>query len=120
MNRPISTRTHGVIDYTWATAAAAVPEKLPGAKGTASLLRGASLAASASSMITNYEAGVFRVMPMKGHLALDMVLCAALLVSPLFLPASERRFAAVPFAFGLFGLMTGLMTQTVSPTEQAA
>jgi hypothetical protein len=120
MKRPISTQTHGVIDYTWAASAAAVCEKISGAPRTRSLLRGASGAATGSSVMTNYEAGVVPVMPMKGHLALDVAMCAMLLASPLFLPAAERRYAAIPIAFGAVGLLTALLTQTRSPTERRA
>ena len=120
MNRPISTQTHGIIDYTWAASAAAVCETLAGAPRIKSLLRGASGAATGSSAMTNYEAGIVRVMPMKGHLALDVAMCAMLLAAPLFVPAAERRYAAIPIAFGAVGLLTALLTQTQSPTERRA
>ena len=120
MNRLISTRTHGVIDYTWAAAAEALPEGISGAPRTSSLLTGAGVAALVSSLLTNYEAGLVRVMPMKGHLAADFALCAVLLVSPLFLPANERRFAFIPVVFGIVGVVAGLMTQTSSTTKTSA
>src|SRR5215216_1300686 len=117
MNRPISTRTHGVIDYTWATTAAALPQAMPNATATGRLVRGAGVAATMSSMMTNYEAGVVPMLPMKAHLALDFVMCSALIASPFFLPRSERRWATVPVALGVAGLITGLLTQTRSPRE---
>ncbi len=118
MHRPISTRTHGIIDYAlWVTTAGALPKMMNGATHTASLVRNAGTAASVNAMVTNYEAGLVSVMPMKGHLALDVMMCTALVLSPLFLPASERRYAFIPMALGVIGLVTGLMTQTESPTE---
>jgi hypothetical protein len=118
MNRPISTQAHGAIDYTWAAAAGAITGKIAGAPRTRSLLRRASAAATGSALFTKYEAGLVPVLPMKGHLALDFVMCGALLLSPLFLPPSERRYAAIPVAFGIAGLVAGLLTQTRSPLEQ--
>jgi hypothetical protein len=56
---------------------------------------------------------------MRGHLALDLVLCGALLASPLFLPRGERRWAAIPVALGVMGMVTALLTQTRSPAEEA-
>ena len=107
-----------MIDYAlWVTTAGALPKMINGATHTARLVRNAGTAASVNAMITNYEAGVVRVMPMKGHLALDFMMCTALVLSPLFLPASERRYALIPMALGVVGLVTGLMTQTESPTE---
>src|SRR5881394_1604813 len=102
MNRPISTKTHGMIDYAlWVTTAGALPKMMNGATTTATLVRNAGTAASVNAMVTNYEAGVVRLIPMKGHLALDFVMCSALVLSPLFLPASERRYAFVPVALGI-------------------
>jgi hypothetical protein len=118
MHRPISTRTHGIIDYAlWVTTAGALPRMMNGAVHTASLVRNAATAASVNAMVTNYEAGLVRVLPMKGHLALDCMMCTALVLSPLFLPASERRYAFIPMALGAVGLLAGLMTETESPTE---
>lgn len=118
MDRPISTRTHGMIDYLWATMAGTLPGMMVNAASTARLIRGAGTAAAANTMLTNYEAGIVKVMPMKAHLAMDFVVCSALVASPLFLPASERRYAAVPMLFGAAGLVTALMTRTESPLEQ--
>jgi hypothetical protein len=106
-----------MIDYAWATAAETLPKMMDGATRTSRLVRSAGAAAGMNSMFTNYEAGVIRVMPMKAHLALDMLMCTALLLSPLFLPSSERRHAFVPMALGAVGLIAGLMTQTESPVE---
>jgi hypothetical protein len=54
---------------------------------------------------------------MKGHLALDAVLCSALVASPLFLPATERRYSVIPVLLGITGLIAGMLTDTRSPLE---
>lgn len=117
MKRTISTKTHGMIDYTWVTTAAALPKMMTGAASTGRLIRNAVAASTANSMVTNYEAGIMKLMPMKAHLALDVVMCGALMLSPFFLPASERRHAVIPMALGAVGLLTALMTETESPAE---
>jgi hypothetical protein len=68
-------------------------------------------------MLTNYEAGVVKIMPMKAHLAVDIVMCGALLLAPLFLPRLERRYSAFPVMLGAAGLLTAMMTKTESPLE---
>lgn len=111
-----------MIDYAlWVTTAGVLPKMMKGydATQTASLVRNAGTAASLNAMITNYEAGVVKMLPMKGHLALDFMMCTTLVLSPLFLPAAERRYAFIPMVLGAVGLITGLMTQTESPTEYA-
>jgi hypothetical protein len=117
MYKPISTRTHGIIDYGWVAAASALSDRVDGATSTARLLRTAATAAAASSLVTNYESGAVRIMPMRGHLAVDFALCGVLLASPLFLPATERRYALLPVLLGAAGFMTGLLTRPRSPLE---
>lgn len=117
MNKPISTRVHGLIDYSWAATASALATRVNGATSTARLLRRAATTATANSLMTNYEAGAIRMMPMRGHLAMDVALCGALIASPFYLPESERRYAALPLLLGALGLVTALLTQTRSPTE---
>jgi hypothetical protein len=117
MTKPISTRTHGIIDYGWAAAATALAKRANGETSTARLLRSAATVATVTSAMTNYEYGALRVLPMRGHLALDFALCSALMVSPLFLPASERRYALWPAALGIAGLVAGLLTRPRSPLE---
>jgi hypothetical protein len=117
MTKPISTRMHGIIDYTWAAAASSLAGRINGSTSTARLLRGAANAATASALVTDYECGAVRLLPMKGHLAFDAVLCGALVASPLFLPSSERRHATIPVLLGMTGLIAGMLTQTRSPAE---
>jgi hypothetical protein len=120
MYRPISTRTHGIIDYAWATAAGTLPTRINGATSTARLVRGAAAAVSANSMFTNYEGGVLRVMPMRMHLKMDAVLGAVLVLAPWFLPRAERRYAAVPVALGAVVLLTSFLTKNEAPAEVTA
>ena len=117
MTKPIATRMHGIIDYTWAAAASSLAGRMDGATSTARLLRGAANAATASALVTNYECGAIRALPMKGHLALDALLCGALVASPLYLPTAERRHALIPVLFGITGLIAAAFTQTHAPTE---
>jgi hypothetical protein len=118
MNRPISTKAHGMIDYAWVTAAETLPGMMNGASETANLIRRAGAAAGLNAMMTNYEAGVMRLLPMKGHLAFDLLMCATLVMSPLFLPREERRYAAIPVVLGAIGLLTSVFTQTEAPMDR--
>jgi hypothetical protein len=67
-------------------------------------------------MMTNYEGGMVRMLPMKAHLAADVALAAVLIASPWLLPKSERRFATVPVVLGIVGLIASLLTETRSQT----
>ena len=117
MNHLISTRTHGAIDYAWITAATGAQSMMRGADATAQLVRSAGTAAGIVSMVTNYEAGIVRLVPMRAHLAVDFMMGAALLLSPLVLPREERRFALVPVALGVAKLTASLFTETATRTR---
>jgi hypothetical protein len=56
-------------------------------------------------------------MPMRMHLAMDVMLGAALVLAPWLLPRAERRYAAVPFALGAVALLTGLLTKKDAPPK---
>src|SRR5438046_7391966 len=103
MRKPLSTRAHGMIDHTWLAAATALSARHD-ATSTARLLQRAAAVARTSSMMTNYENGTVRLLPVKAHLAVDVALCTVLIASPWILPESERRFAAIPVALGIIGL----------------
>lgn len=120
MPRSISTAVHGGFDYTFATAIGAAPNAMANAPRTAHLLRTVSAALSLNAAVTNYEAGLMRLMPMKAHLAVEALVCAALVASPVFLPRAERRWAFVPVVAGLLGLATGLMTRTDASTARVS
>ena len=51
----------------------------------------------------------------KAHLAMDFVMGGALLLSPFYLPRSQRRYAMFPVLLGAAGLLTAVMTQAGSP-----
>jgi hypothetical protein len=110
MARPISTRTHGALDYAWVTAAASAARAADASGGTARFVRSSSVVAGINSIVTDYEAGVLRLMPMRVHLAVDFVIGAALILSPLFLPKSGRRSILVSVALGLTACAASLLT----------
>jgi hypothetical protein len=119
MNGLISTRTHGAIDYAWMSMAASVPRAAGVDEATARLVRSAGTLAGMSAMLTDYEAGILRLVPMRMHLAFDFLMGAALMLSPVFLPQSKRRSAAVPVAFGVVACLTSLLTETKDRKRRA-
>jgi hypothetical protein len=110
MTRPISTKTHGALDYAWASVAASAARVGDASDATARFVRNSGVAAGINSMLTDYEAGVVRLMPMRVHLAVDFVVGAALVLAPLFLPKSGRRSAALSVALGLTACAASLLT----------
>ena len=99
----ISSRTHGVLDYTTGAALLAAPNVL-GLRGTAAgaVLRAAGAGTIGYSLLTAYELGVAKVVPYRAHLAVDAVAAVGLAAAPIVAGRSGRRAQWLPH--GLFGL----------------
>jgi hypothetical protein len=82
--RVISTKTHGAIDYLTGAGMLAAPSLLgiSDELAAARTLRAAGLAATAYSLLTDYEFGLVRVIPMPIHLAMDAASGVLLAASP--------------------------------------
>ncbi len=82
--RIVSTKTHGVLDYLTGAALLAAPKAL-GLDDVPSSSRALKLAgggATAYSLLTDYELGAAKLLPMPVHLALDAASGALLASSP--------------------------------------
>jgi len=82
--KPITTRAHAVLDYTLGPALLLAPQALGFAsKGAAAAVPRAMGAADCSiSSMTQYELGVYPVIPMRTHLLIDVVKGVMMAASP--------------------------------------
>ncbi|WP_337062565.1 alpha/beta fold hydrolase [Kineococcus sp. G2] len=109
---PISTRTHGLLDYATAAVCVSVPTLLGWGPRTRALWAGVAVSASAYSLLTDYERGVLRKIPMPVHLNIDagtgmqLVLAAATVLRGE--PAAGRWATA---ALGLYEIAVANATQ---------
>ena len=115
--RFIPTRAHGVIDYLTGALLVAAPYLLGFADSTAAQwvpqILGAALIGA--SLLTDYELGVVRVIPMPVHLVLDVAAGALLAASPWLFGFADRVW--VPHVvLGLAEIGAGLTTRTVPET----
>jgi hypothetical protein len=116
----MSTKTHGLIDYVAGAAFMALPRLLGMRGAPAYLLHGAGAAAAAYSFFTNYERGVVRAIPMKGHLALDALSGGMLLGAAAVLDDEDDDVRGTLAGIGLFEIAAALTTETRSGTELRA
>ncbi len=114
--RVIPTSVHGMIDYVASGALYATPALLglndmPPSSRT---LRLASGAAVASSLVTDYELGVVKLVPMRAHLMLDIMSGALIASSPwLFGFAKEGPRHWLPHALmGATEVVISMMSKT--------
>jgi hypothetical protein len=82
--RVISTRTHGVLDYLTGGMLLSAPSLLglTAVPASARVFRLAGGGAAIYSLLTDYELGAVRVLPMPVHLAMDAASGALLASSP--------------------------------------
>jgi len=111
--KPISTKVHGAIDYIAGIMLLASPWILHFDRGGAETWVPVVLGAGALiySLLTNYEAGAVRAIPMHVHLIFDFI-------SGLFLAASPWIFGFSDYVylphlvFGVFEIAMASLTQT--------
>ena len=113
--RVIPTTAHGVIDYLNAFTLLVAPklwrlDEVPPSAATFYVF-GGSL--TATSLITDYELSAANVLPMRAHLALDMVSGAALAASPFALGfrQSGPRYWLPHVALGASEILTAALTK---------
>lgn len=89
--RRLPSRTHAILDYASGAALLAAPSILGMRTDRASLLlRTAGATTLASSLVTDYELGARRVVPLERHLMLDAATGAVLALSPWLLRTRGR------------------------------
>jgi hypothetical protein len=119
--RFIPTRAHGVIDYLTGALLVAAPYLLGFADGTAAQwvpqILGAALVGAA--LLTDYELGVVRVIPMPVHLVLDVAAGALLAASPWLFGFADRVFWP-HLILGLLEVGAGLTTRTTPAAAATA
>jgi hypothetical protein len=122
MKKPISTRAHGVLDYASAGTLLALPRLLGWTPTVRTLLTGSALATLGASLLTKYELGLVKVLPMPGHLALDGLTAAMHAAAPflLFDEADREQGNALPILLGLvaFEAIVALLTQSQPPPAE--
>ena len=112
MRRPISTRTHGVLDYMTAGLLVTLPRALGWGDGVTRLLDASAATTVAYSLLTRYEMGLVKALPMKAHLALDAVQGGALIGASAFLQDEDPEVRATLAALGVFELGVTALSRT--------
>ena len=114
--RVIPTRAHGVMDLVTAGTLLAAPRllQLEDVPRAASILRLAGGGAAVYSMMTDYEFGVVKVLPMPAHLAMDAASGAILASSPWLFGFAENgpRYWLPHTLVGAFEILAATTSRT--------
>lgn len=112
--RLIPTRIHGVLDYATAGLFIVLPNTMGATTIGKRIMYGMAAGTTAASLMTRYELGVWRILPMKAHLVVDALTGASLIGAAMMHKGSSR---AVMIGLGLMEIGAALFTERVSPVE---
>ena len=111
--RFLPTRIHAFVDYIWGILLILAPYLFGFADHSGATWTAWAFGAGAIlySLVTDYESGLVRLIPMPAHLALDCFAGATLAASPWLFGFAERvRWPHL--GFGLFSVVASLVTLT--------
>ena len=110
--RFLPTKVHGVLDYTVGAFIAASPWIFRFARGGAETMvpLAAGKGAVVYSLLTDYEWGVKKVIPMRTHLMMDLASGVVLAASPWLFGFSKKVFLP-HLIMGLFEIGASLITE---------
>src|SRR5215217_5777186 len=112
MRKPISTTTHGVLDYLTVATFFTLPRALGCSERFTRAVDMLALGKLCYSLMTRHELGVVKVIPMKAHLAMDCVSGAAMAALPFLMDEDNDAATAAFVAMGIFDIAAAPLTQT--------
>ena len=111
MKKPITAKTHGIIDYALGGLVGAAPAMLPMNKSARNTYIGVASAMSGLNGMTNSPVGIKRTVSMKTHKKVDVGMLAGLALATA-LPMIRKDKTALYFHLGLLAVtaLTFLLT----------
>jgi len=119
MNKLITTKQHGFLDYLTVGTMMLLPKVLKMSKPLATALESVAAAKLMYVLFTDHELGVVRKIPMKAHLVMDTALGAGLCALPFVLGDDDDEAATIALAgMGLNDILVAGATQ-LTPTQRS-
>ena len=119
MRRMLSTETHGLLDMLMVGPLIVLPRILDWDSRLVTALTVIAVMMFVLSMITRYELGLLKVLPVKAHLAIDVLTGLTLLAAPfLFARDAQSNEIGLLAALGIFEIVTALLTEPESRVER--
>jgi hypothetical protein len=109
----LSTRVHGVFDYLMVVLLLALPWVLNWGQALITFMMVMAGLLFAYSLVTRYELGILRAIPMPTHLLLDYLSGAAFLGAALYFAAEPAAARVVLALIGLTAIAVAAMTNAV-------
>ena len=117
--KPISTKQHAVVDYLMGASQLVLSGRLQASDRVSQMLRRSGMGILGMGALTRNELGLIRILPMKAHLAADVVLGGAFLMAPLLFADEDDRVKSVLAGIGAMATVVTLLTRS-QPSSTAA
>ena len=111
MSRPIPTKVHAMEDYMTSAALPIMGRQLGVMPMTQRILDSIAAVAGLQSTMTDYEGGVVRMLPMRAHLASDMVIGGSLLSMAMLMRRTPRVDRMMLGGLGAFSVALAMLTR---------
>ncbi len=110
--RFLPTAVHGVIDYLAGVVILALPWLFDWEDSAKTIMTILGLGVILYSLLTDYELGVARVIPMATHLLLDALGGIVLIIAPFIFGIDDTTTRTIMIILGIFEVGASLITQT--------
>jgi hypothetical protein len=112
MRKPISTKTHAFLDYLTVAKFLLLPRVMNFSPAVTNGMTAVGLVKLAYTLLTNHEGGVYKVLPMKAHLAMDFAGGAMLCALPFAADDADETEKGVCCALGGFDIVAAALTES--------
>jgi hypothetical protein len=120
MRKRISTKTHAFLDYLTIAKFLLLPRVMNFSPAVTNGMTAVGLVKLAYTLLTKHEGGVYKVLPMKAHLAMDVAGGAMLCALPFAADDADETEKGVCCALGGFDIVAAALTEPeMSPTSRA-
>src|SRR5215203_4256353 len=110
--RIIPTRIHGVLDYLTGALFLILPRLLGWSQSATWLISILGVSVLVYSLLTRYELGAIKFIPMPVHLVLDILGGLVLIAAPFFFLDEENSVTTWYLILGVFELGAALLSET--------
>jgi hypothetical protein len=110
--RIIPTRIHGVLDYLTGALFLVLPRLLGWSQSATWLISILGVSVLVYSLLTRYELGAIKFIPMPVHLVLDILGGLVLIAAPFFFLNEENSVTTWYLILGVFELGAALLSET--------
>ena len=115
--KPISTRTHAVLDLVTVGTMLAIPRVLGSSRRFTNAVTALAAGKLAYALMTRHELGIVKALPMKAHLTLDAIGGATLCALPFLMDEDDPTTVALCAGQGMMDIAVAPLTQTTADFE---